>query len=492
MAFGYYNNDLASQVKNSLFNTNNNTLSNYDSINNALINATKGYFNQKPKQSYLWEDEREYFPKHKFDNQIEPALPNYILGQKIPDNIVQMYKHGGKISKYSDLSDKERYEVIRLGVQNGMTNLDDIEKAYNEYTEGGSLKQDDYYNNVVLQKDNEQKQQIKEQLEERRTYADGGKINEIQSLFKKNPIEAKKVWDSLSDDDKKAYGVEGGFWNVVNDISHKFGGDDNSKITNRHTSKIHVYKFGESIRDMANMYGVSENDIELVNPSWIDGFKEGQQIIIPDEHDLKIAKMKNYGWDDANERGKYDKEYLSKNVNATLGFDPISYFINGYSYLLGKNLGERSVGENPKNQAWFNRHLGYDRNFKELPLSTVKFTGDYNKDGSLKWPNAEYVGLTQYWKNKIREAIKNGEINPKEDWSNATENGGLVNPLGRFAIRENNNSGIYDVFDTYDFRGNDQDIVPNRNIGYDIEVRDTIHGVKAKPELYDINYTKRK
>lgn len=41
--------------------------------------------------------------------------------------------------KYTDLSDKERYEIIKLGVQNGMTNLDDIEKAYNEYAEGGHV-----------------------------------------------------------------------------------------------------------------------------------------------------------------------------------------------------------------------------------------------------------------------------------------------------------------------------------------------------------------
>lgn len=41
--------------------------------------------------------------------------------------------------KYTDLSDKERYEIIKLGVQNGITNLDDIEKAYNEYAEGGSI-----------------------------------------------------------------------------------------------------------------------------------------------------------------------------------------------------------------------------------------------------------------------------------------------------------------------------------------------------------------
>lgn len=41
--------------------------------------------------------------------------------------------------KYTDLSDKERYEIIKLGVQNGITNLDDIEKAYNEFAEGGHV-----------------------------------------------------------------------------------------------------------------------------------------------------------------------------------------------------------------------------------------------------------------------------------------------------------------------------------------------------------------
>ena len=41
--------------------------------------------------------------------------------------------------KYTDLSDKERYEVIKLGVQNGMTNLDDIERVYNEYANGGHI-----------------------------------------------------------------------------------------------------------------------------------------------------------------------------------------------------------------------------------------------------------------------------------------------------------------------------------------------------------------
>ena len=196
--------------------------------------------------------------------------------------------------KYTDLSDKERYEIIRLGVQKGITNLNDIEKAYNEYADGGSLKQDDYYNNVVLQKDDEQKKQIKEQLEERRTYEDGGKINEIQSLFKSNPIEAKKMWDSLSDDDKKAYGVEGGFWNVVNDISHKFG-------------------------DGSNIYGYSENDDALT--------------IYKDVDDIYVTPDGNYYEGDEYNKRKQKDIMSDINNNPALLFTP--EYNDWYNYYRG-------------------------------------------------------------------------------------------------------------------------------------------------------------
>lgn len=196
--------------------------------------------------------------------------------------------------KYTDLSDKERYEVIKLGVQNGMTNLNDIEKAYNEFANGGSLKQDDYYNNVVLQKDDEQKQQIKEQLEERRTYTDGGKINEIQSLFKSNPIEAKKMWDSLSDDDKKAYGVEGGFWNVVSNISHKFG-------------------------DGSNIYGYSENDDALT--------------LYKDVDDIYVTPNGNYYEGDEYNKRKQKDIMSDINNNPALLFNP--EYNDWYNYYRG-------------------------------------------------------------------------------------------------------------------------------------------------------------
>lgn len=605
--------------------------------------------------------------------------------------------------KYSELSDKERYEIIKLGVQNGMTNLDDIEKAYNEYAKGGYVN-DEYYNNTLLRKDEQQKQNIKEQLEKRKTYSLGGNIShkfgdgsniygysendDALTLYKdiddiyvtpngnyyqgeefnerkqqdivddinNNPAllfrpeyskwynyyrtEAKKQgWDFdetmstmfnrlpfesqewivqnnpgafrllpqniQSDYITRTKGMRpGALQRLVNDAGENFLGKSvNNAVTaaslislpnitkvgagvdalgatkfakgfnqimkkpvetyfgfeaarsgkqnidnffedikkkdyvnaagdiamtafdwpfvrlggnavrkgiknmknvgnashkyqdggnNRYTSKIHVYKTGESTRDIANMYGVNENDIELVNPSWIDGFKEGQQIIIPDKHDLEIAKTKDYGWDNEDDRGKFNKGYLSKNVSATLGFDPFSFVINGISFLTNGGAGEKKNGETEKNQAWFNRHLGYNRNFEEMPLSTVKFTGDYNEDGTLKFPNAEYVGLPQNLKNVVRYAIRDGKINPKSDWNNATENGGLVNPLGSFSIRENNNSGIYDIFDTYNFDRGVQKIIPDRNKGYEIEVRDTIHGYNAKPELYNISYSGRK
>lgn len=49
-------------------------------------------------------------------------------------------------------------------------------------------------------------------------------------------------------------------------------------------------------------------------------------------------------------------------------------------------------------------------------------------------------------------------------------------------------SGIYDVFDTYDFRKG----ISNRKPGYQIEIRDTIHGPNAKPELYDKTFSTKK
>lgn len=41
--------------------------------------------------------------------------------------------------KYSELNDKDRWAAIRAGVKAGYTNIDDIEKAYNEYAEGGEI-----------------------------------------------------------------------------------------------------------------------------------------------------------------------------------------------------------------------------------------------------------------------------------------------------------------------------------------------------------------
>jgi hypothetical protein len=40
--------------------------------------------------------------------------------------------------KYSELNDKDRWAAIRAGVKAGYNSIDDIEKAYNEYANGGS------------------------------------------------------------------------------------------------------------------------------------------------------------------------------------------------------------------------------------------------------------------------------------------------------------------------------------------------------------------
>ena len=46
---------------------------------------------------------------------------------------------------WDDLSLEEKSSIIKVGVENGMTKLNDIRKAYNEFAEGGELEDEDPY-----------------------------------------------------------------------------------------------------------------------------------------------------------------------------------------------------------------------------------------------------------------------------------------------------------------------------------------------------------
>ena len=66
--------------------------------------------------------------------------------------------------KYTDLSDKDRYNVIKAGVKAGYTSLDDIEKYYNEFANGGHIFNGEEFSkmtdqDVYLQRLKQQQQQ---------------------------------------------------------------------------------------------------------------------------------------------------------------------------------------------------------------------------------------------------------------------------------------------------------------------------------------------
>ena len=53
--------------------------------------------------------------------------------------LVNQYKQGGKIPKFKELSNKDRYRIIRMGVQNGIHSVSDIERVFDS---GGDIDND--------------------------------------------------------------------------------------------------------------------------------------------------------------------------------------------------------------------------------------------------------------------------------------------------------------------------------------------------------------
>jgi hypothetical protein len=92
-----------------------------------------------------------------------------------------------------------------------------------------------------------------------------------------------------------------------------------------------------------------------------------------------------------------------------------------------------------------------------MPITGIRFAGDYNKDGSLRLPYAEYTGLSKTAKNFIRAGIISGDVSINKDgsWTRFKEgprsHSKYTSHLADYSSRENNGSGIYDVVDTYDF-----------------------------------------
>ena len=219
--------------------------------------------------------------------------------------------------------------------------------------------------------------------------------------------------------------------------------------------------------------------------------------------DERISKISGYGWNNDTETNTgygWNREGLKRSVNPSAAINGLNAIRYGLSYFTNNDYTtDEGYREVPGSKAMWERHLGFPRNYEWMPITGIRFSGDYNLDGSLKFPNAEYTGIPKQAKNSILRKIKQGklEVNPYGKWSLFKDtfynNDFYLEPYGDFSVRENNRSGIYDMFDTYDFDDSSwykPDL--NRLPGTQIEVRDTIWGPNAIPELYDEDFSTKK
>lgn len=211
------------------------------------------------------------------------------------------------------------------------------------------------------------------------------------------------------------------------------------------------------------------------------------------QHDLQIARQQGYGYNNPEtlNYSKYNRDRLFRTIDSTVPFNLFAVPAQAINYIANEQ-----INHNTKNNAqsgsisFWKRHLGYDRNYDEMPVTGIRFSGDYNKDGSSRLPKAEYSGISKASKDAIRRAIKDGRIVVNDDGSWSQVNGrttkdGNLEQFENFAIRKNNKSGIYDIFDTYDFENHWFAPNLNRLPGTQIEVRDTIWGDNPKPGYYN-------
>lgn len=260
----------------------------------------------------------------------------------------------------------------------------------------------------------------------------------------------------------------------------------------------YVVKAGDNLSKISKILGISVKQLKEFNNLTDDKINIGQTLVTSNNTtnetlDKIIGDTENYGWDDPNKRGEYDKNKLKRTVDPGSGFGVGSYLSNGFNYLFNFSTDNSTNLGNKYDRAFFHRHLGFPRDYNLMPLTNIRFTGDFNEDGTPKFPNAEYVGIDNHVKRFISDGIKRGYIDVDQDgfWTQKKDHDDwtkYTSHYGDYAIRENNGSGIYDVFDTYDFN----EAIANRKKGYEIEVRDTIHGDNAKPELYDPSFSSKK
>lgn len=193
------------------------------------------------------------------------------------------------------------------------------------------------------------------------------------------------------------------------------------------------------------------------------------------------------------------RERLYRTVNPGSNFYSIPDWINnGILYLVNdKNsnrLKHEEFSSNPEEEEMFKSYLSDKPIYKVLPKTDVRLAKDVNPDGTYN-TNKQYVGLSKRQKDSIRDNLIEDYLGSPADFisSQKGKNGwkviddrrygdGYLSMLGKFSIRENNNSGIYEIMDTYDFPS--WIPIPDRNKGHELVIRDTVWTKDAKPELY--------
>ena len=210
------------------------------------------------------------------------------------------------------------------------------------------------------------------------------------------------------------------------------------------------------------------------------------------QQDKRIGQTPLYGLQDGRTAGGWNSAQLYLNVSPQDRISPDVAVADGIQYVFdGRDRSYSSKGD----EALWKRHLGGTRDMEQMPVRGIRFTGDLES----KRDKAEYTGIPDYAKQAILNEIQNGhiEVDPNGAWTQRTEsmfnNHKDLTQYANFSIRENNDSGIYDVFDTYDFPI-ERWYVPNINRypNKQIEVRDTIHGPNAISELYDPTFSSKK
>lgn len=224
----------------------------------------------------------------------------------------------------------------------------------------------------------------------------------------------------------------------------------------------------------------------MANPKsvYLKSTRENQEV----ENPPQINDI-GYGWYGRDNEKERVEKFRSVNPGNNF-YNPGDWLSNGFRYIFGVKRDDYST---PHEEALYKRYLGGERDYNYLPKTNIRFSKDYDIN-DRPFIQKEYTGLPKEQKDVIRnEVIKNIKDKLKSGkWTVIDDNifrskdqrgtGNKLSGLGKFGIRNNNDSGVYDVVDTYDFPS--WIPIPDRNKGQELEIRDTIHVGNVNPDLY--------